>query len=232
MPPKQRPHGSGSKPKPRQRTDRTSAGRQWAYLGGAVAVVVIASFLGWLLVGGGTEDAEARARTALAAAGCQLKVVPAVENVSDHSDVESPDEIVKKWNTDPPTSGPHFVETLLYGSYDEPVQLARVVHNLEHGAVVVHYGKDVPAATVARLQAFYAANERGTILAPYAKLGEKITISAWVDPGLESAESKRGSGVQATCTSFDQNAFDTFLDAFQFRGPERFPAQSMLPGGN
>jgi hypothetical protein len=233
MPPKQRPHGSGSKSKARQRTDQTSVDRRWAaYLGGAIAVVVLASLLGWLLVGGGTEDAEAKARTALEAAGCRLKVVPAVENVSDHSDVDSPDEIVKKWNTDPPTTGPHFVETLLYGAYEEPVQLARVVHNMEHGAVVMHYGKDVPAATVAQLRAFYDDNERGTILAPYDKLGEQVTLSAWVEPGLQSAKSERGSGVQATCTAFDQKAFGTFFDAFQFKGPERFPAESMLPGGN
>ena len=201
-------------------------------MGGAAGLVILAAVLGWLLVGGGTEDAEAKARTALESAGCTLKVVPAVANASDHSDVRTPDAVVKTWNTDPPTSGPHFGETLLYGAYDEPIQLARVLHNLEHGAVTIFYGKDVPAATVEQLRAFYNDHEAGTILAPYEKLGDEIALGAWVSPGLESAKSERGSGVQARCTSFDEDAYSAFLDAFQFRGPERLPADSMLPGGN
>jgi len=29
----------------------------------------------------------------------------------------------------------------------------------------------------------------------------------------------------------NDNAFDAFLSAYQFKGPERFPADSLLPGG-
>jgi hypothetical protein len=234
MPPKQRPQGSKSKARSsaRQRTDQTSVDRRLLAIGGAVGVVIVAALLGWLLFGGGTEDAEAKARTALQDAGCTLRVVPAVQNSSDHSDVPSPDFTTDKWNTDPPTSGPHYGETLIYGAYEEPVQLARVLHNLEHGGVFIAYGRDVPAATVDQLRGFYDDHVAGTVLAPYPKLGERITLGAWVDPGLESAKSDRGSGILATCTSFDQNAFETFFDAFQFKGPERFPSDSMLPGSN
>jgi hypothetical protein len=234
MPPKQRPQGSGSKSKSRsrQRTDKASFDRRLLYLGGAAGTVVVAAVLGWLLLGGGTEDAEAKARTALETAGCTLTVVPAVRNESDHSDVANPDLAIKAWNTDPPTSGPHYGETAIFGAYEEPLQQARVLHNLEHGAVSIQYGDDVPDATVDELRSFYDDNQNGTILAPYPKLGKQIALGAWVDPGLESASSDRGSGVLAKCPRFDETAFESFLDAFQFKGPERFPADSMLPGGN
>lgn len=230
MPPKQRQEGSGSKPRSRQRTDKASLDRRLLAVAAALGVVVIAAVLGWLLFGGGTEDAEAKARSALESAGCTLRVVPGVENAPDHSDVPNADFTSDEWNTDPPTSGPHFGETLIFGAYDEPVQFARVLHNLEHGGVFVAYGSDVPDSEAERLRAFYEDNSTGTILAPYPKLGNRIAMGAWVEPGLDSAKSDSGSGVLATCTTFDEDAFAAFLDAFQFKGPERFPQDSLLPG--
>ncbi len=234
MPPKQRPQGSGSKSKSRQRqrTDQTSVDRRWVYLGGVIGVVVIASLLGWLLLGGGTDDAEARARTALESAGCELKMVTAVKNVGTHADFPDPDAVSKKWNTDPPTSGPHYVQTLIFGAYDEPVQIGRVVHNLEHGGAYVLYGRNVDKATVGKLRSFYDDHQLGTILAPYPKLGKKIALGAWVASDQDLAAGKRGKGVLATCTAYDQHAYDAFFDAFQFKGPERFPSDSLLPGGS
>jgi hypothetical protein len=32
------------------------------------------------------------------------------------------------------------------------------------------------------------------------------------------------------CTKFDDNAFSAFFDEFQFKGPERFPPDTLLPG--
>ena len=60
-----------------------------------------------------------------------------------------------KWNTDPPTSGPHYGIAAIFGIYDEELELARVVHNLEHGGIFILYGKDVPDSTVEELRAFY-----------------------------------------------------------------------------
>jgi hypothetical protein len=34
------------------------------------------------------------------------------------------------------------------------------------------------------------------------------------------------------CGAFDEDAFAAFLDAYQFQGPERFPADQLLPGRN
>ena len=62
-------------------------------------------------------------------------------------------ETKPKWNSSPPTSGPHYGQTAVWGSYDEEVPLVQTVHNLEHGGVVIHYGPDVPEAEVAALQA-------------------------------------------------------------------------------
>ncbi|MFO7573048.1 MAG: DUF3105 domain-containing protein [Gaiellaceae bacterium] len=185
---------------------------------GVVAVLAIVSLTG------GSEDHAAQeesARTALEAAGCTLQVAEALEG--KHS-IADPENVSDEWNTDPPTSGPHYSIAAIFGIYDEPLQLARVVHNLEHGGVFVAYGPDVPEATVDELRAFYNANETGTIMSPYEKLADEFAFAAWV------AHGEGGNGYLAKCTEFDQAAASAFLSAFQFRGPERFDPSQLQPG--
>jgi hypothetical protein len=229
MPPKPRSQGK-RKPPPSKGDDRRNL--LLLAIGGVALLAIAAVALAFTLGGGGSGGGGGGdARAALEAAGCTVTVKPAVANESDHSDFPDPDARSPKWNTDPPTSGPHYGQTVIYGVYTDPPQIGRLVHNLEHGAAYILYGDGVSAATVQKLRDFYDDHTRGTVLAPYPRLGDKIALGAWVDPGLDEAKSNRGSGVLATCGSFDENAFDAFLAAYQFKGPERFPADSLLPGG-
>ncbi len=223
LPPKPRSQG------PRPRTDGGGGVDRRILAAVTTAVVAaVAIVLALVLSGGdggtkgGGSDAEARA--ALEAAGCTLKIVPALKG-ADHS-ITDPDGSSSKWNTDPPTSGPHYAETLFYGSYTEPVQQARALHNLEHGAVIVQYGSKVGAETVTQLQAFYEGHQNGTILASLPRMGDKIALTAWNAPN----PSDPGRGILAKCSNFAESAFSTFFSTYQFKGPERFPASTMGPG--
>ncbi|MBA2642075.1 MAG: DUF3105 domain-containing protein [Actinobacteria bacterium] len=196
--------------------------------GGALLLAAVAGVF-FLLGTGGSKSPE-DARAALEAAGCKLQIVDAL--AGSHTIVD-PDGTSKKWNTDPPTSGPHYgfnpngtLGTVIWGAYEEPVQLARVVHNLEHGGIIIFYGEGVSQSVVEQLRSFYEGHERGTMLAPYPKLANKIALGAWV------AESEPAKGYLATCTEFDEDAFSTFFAAFQFKGPEPVPESQLLPGGN
>jgi hypothetical protein len=215
-------------PKPRSGPGPVEPGieRRTLYLiAGSGFVVLAATVLLYALGGPPSSAAPGDARAPLEAAGCSLTEVAAPENASDHSDVSSPDVVSRDWNTDPPTGGPHYGETLVYGAYDEPVPQARLVHNLEHGAAFIQYGDGVPAATVAELRAFYDADPNGLVLAPYPALGGNVALGAWNDDG-----GSRGTGRLAVCSGFDEPAFAAFLAAYRFRGPERFPADAMAPG--
>jgi len=228
----QKPRVKAPKQRSSQRRAEDEARKRRLYmLGGGtlVAVLAVVGVVALLGLGGG-EASASEVRADLRAAGCTMQVVEAARNSSNHSsdpEARSPD-----WNTDPPTTGPHFGQTLQYGSYTEPIDIARALHNLEHGAVYILYGNDVPNATVAQLQEFYADHATGTILAPYARLGDQIALGAWVVPGLPEASNDRGSGVLAKCTRFDDPAFSAFFDAFQFNGPESplFRPSDMRPG--
>jgi Protein of unknown function (DUF3105) len=222
MPPRPRPHGkTHAKPKPPgQGGDRRNI--LMLGIGGAAALVIAAVALAFTL-GGGSGGGDARA--ALEAAGCTLSATPALRG--EHT-VTTPTGTSKKWNTVPPTSGPHYQVPVVYGSYEEPVNEAQLVHNLEHGAIAVQYGADVPAAVVLKLRSFVQAHSRGTVLAPYPALGNKISLGAWVTKS--ASEPAQGTAYLAKCTTVDDKAFVAFFDAYQFKGPERFPPDTLLPG--
>ena len=232
MPPK--PRVKAPKQRSSQRHAEAEAKKRRLYmLGGGTLVLVLAvvGIAGLLGLGGG-EASAAEVRADLRAAGCTMQVKEAVANISNHSDFPDPEARNPTWNTDPPTSGPHFGQTLQFGSYTEPIDIGRALHNLEHGAVFILFGNKVSDATVAQLQEFYADHADGTILAPYVRLGNQIALGAWVVPGLPEASNDRGSGVLAKCKKFDEAAFSAFFDAFQFKGPESplFRPSDMQPG--
>jgi hypothetical protein len=199
--------------------------RRLLYLLAGAGLIGLAVVLGVVFFGGGGGDEELAAT--MQDAGCELKTVPA--QVGDHTaklDATSN----PKWNTDPPTSGPHYPVAAVYGEYDTPLKITQVVHNLEHGAVFVLYGPKVPAATVQQLRDFYTEDTSGVLLAPYSKLGAKIALGAWTVPDDFEPGGKNGTAYLATCSSFDEGAFSSFRDELRFRGPERFPPDSLQPG--
>jgi hypothetical protein len=211
---------------PKQRAASSTQGdsrRRALVIGAAVAglalgFVLVAVLLG--AVGGGGTDEEGL-RSELEAAGCTFEVVPALEGA--HS-IRSPGGTSPKWNTDPPTNGPHYGIAAIFGAYDEELEIARVVHNLEHGGIFILYGDEVPDATVEELRGSYDDNQTGTVMAPLPRLGDEFALGAWVVDG------DTDNGFLARCSEFDEGAVSSFFQELQFRGPERFDPSDLQPG--
>ena len=205
--------------------DEAARRRRLLYVLAGLGLVALAVVLGviFLVGGGGDKDVAETMREA----GCTMQVVPAA--VGDHT-AEEDATSDPKWNTNPPTSGPHSPIAAVYGEYDTPLKLAQVVHNLEHGAMYVLYGPDVPDATVAELRDFYAEDRTGVLLAPLPSLGDKIALGAWTVPDDFEPGGTNGTAYLAKCKTFDEGAFSTFRDELRFRGPERFPKDQLDPG--
>ena len=224
------PRAEGPKKKASVRVPSTgddSNRRLLLLIGGAVGIVVIASVLGYVLFGGGSSSGSAADPTKqLEAAGCTVKSVNALAG-GDHS-VLTPDGTSAKWNTDPPTNGPHYQTAAIWGAFTEPLLQAQVVHNLEHGGIFIQYGKDVPQATIDELKTFYDAHQNGTLLAPLPRLGSKVALGVWTTKS--AANANEGTAHLVKCAKFDEGAYAAFFKAYQFQGPERFPMTSLLPG--
>ena len=200
--------------------------RKLLYAVAAAGLVALAIALGVvLLAGGGSEDEDIVAT--MEAAGCEVQAAEG-QSAEHSAELDATDD--PKWNTDPPTSGPHNSTPAVYGEYDTELRIAQVVHNLEHGAMFILYGPDVPEATVAQLRELYAEDRLGILLAPYPKLGDKIALGAWNVPDDAGEGSEEGTGYLATCATYDEGAFRKFRDELRFKGPERFPPESLQPG--
>lgn len=83
------------------------------------------------------------------------------------------------YNSNPPTSGPHFSFALAPGIYDGPVPDGLTVHALEHGHVAILYAADTPRKTVQELRSIAKRHARDVVLAPYAGLPHGLALTAW-----------------------------------------------------
>jgi len=180
----------------------------------ALGVILLAGMLA-LLAFGGDDGGSA----AISSDVCQEQSFPGLEP----KHLTSPDANVT-YNSFPPSSGPHYQQPAPWGIYEDPVKQTILVHNLEHGGIVVQYG-DVGEETVKDIQAFYQDDPNGLVVAPYPKLGKKIALTAWTSP-----EGGTGNGRIAICRAYNEKAFSAFRDAFRGKGPERYPLDTMTPG--
>lgn len=211
-------HRSGSAGPPDDRRLRLALGG-FAVSGVAGVVVVLAVVV---LGRSGTSGVVSAMKTA----GCTLESFPALARTHLNDLKATP-----KWNSFPPSSGPHYVNPAVWGDYDAPLNEVQVVHNLEHGGVAIQYGDKVPARTVAQLRAFYAESPNGLLLAPLPKLGRDVALTAWnAEPDQPGKQGKPGRGFLAKCRIFDEKAFRAFRDTYRGKGPERMPLSDLAPG--
>ena len=142
-----------------------------------------------------------------------------------------------RWATFPPSGGSHFRLWATWGFYRKAVNPRMVVHNEEHGGVVIWWGPDVPPSTVDQLEAFYRSSPVAVFGTPIAGLGSKIALTAWNadprwtgEPGLAYKHGYYGTGRIAICPAFDENAFAAFRDAYRGKSPQGFPIEGDRPG--
>lgn len=114
------------------------------------------------------------------------------------------------YETDPPLSGPHWGGWLQPGFYTSAQTAERLVHDLEHGNVVIYYDKtklsDAEMDALKALPKKFNKDFQGVIAVPREDAKHAIILTAW-----ENA---------LRLEKFDQGRVDQFVDAFRGRGPE------------
>jgi Protein of unknown function (DUF3105) len=202
---------------------------------GAAGVLVIAALVVVLVVvvaGGGDDDAVAQilpdggsvpeqrefdVEAAAEAAGCELKSSRG-SGVASHT--QTLDERVE-YKTDPPTTGRHYFEPAPDGAYAQAPRDEQLVHNLEHGRVVVWFKPGMPKAERADLKALFDEDQYQMVLVPRGNTPYAVAASAWNrDPA------PGGTGRLLLCDRMGPNIFDairTFRDEHRSNGPEPVP---------
>jgi len=90
------------------------------------------------------------------------------------------DKQPSNWNSNPPTSGDHLASPLQPGVYNSEQDMRALVHNLEHGYVVMVY-KGIGDDQVAQLRQFVEARDGSKlVLAPWSGLDDNgVALLAW-----------------------------------------------------
>lgn len=70
--------------------------------------------------------------------------VPGVEMADQGRDHVTPEQVAaSKYNSNPPTSGPHLATWVKSGIYNTPQSEGELIHSLEHGYVIISYNCNI-----------------------------------------------------------------------------------------
>jgi|SRR3989338_7866884 len=116
----------------------------------------------------------------------QYKVGPVDENLAEVGEAfeNQGQEHIKNgdphppYNSNPPTSGWHYVVPASWGVYNRPLVDEQAVHNLEHGGIWISY-KDIDEETKANLEKITKANSNAIIMSPREANDAKIVLVSW-----------------------------------------------------
>ena len=116
------------------------------------------------------------------------------------------------YNSDPPTSGPHYGQPAKAGFYDEAMPDEQLIHNLEHGYVVIWYnctGLDETACAALKTQIREVMNRAGLtklIAVPRLSLSVPMAATTW--------------GRLYKPAAFNADELLEFIKEFRYKAPE------------
>lgn len=118
-----------------------------------------------------------------------------------------------EYNSNPPTSGPHYAQTVRSGFRRDALPDQNVVHNLEHGDVWISYNPRVPEAVRQSLRKFGAAK---VVITPREENETDIALAAW--GRLDTFNLENGE--------VPVERIKDFIKRYVNKGPERIPGAS------
>lgn len=123
-----------------------------------------------------------------------------------------------QYETTPPTSGNHFGTPLDAGFFPSEQPEGAVVHNLEHGQIVIWYSPEMPSEEIDDLERYVEAANNDPDL-PGAAPRPVLAVPYG---GLEGDETYAVTGWAASqsCAEYSRDALDGFRERFQGNGPE------------
>ena len=169
-----------------------------------VAVIVIAAIVMQRQSGDG-PGAPDNVGVAAAQAGC--------EDIETFDELEATHiqagEEHEAYNSSPPTSGPHYEIPSDTGFFESAIEAEQVVHNLEHGQIVIWYSPDAPSETLTDIENLVDQEPQATVAVPYTDIESPYTF---VLTGWTAAQ---------RCEQVSQEVVDDFRREYQGMGPEK-----------
>ena len=202
----------------REQERKQTEQRKAAWRTNLVTIVVALVVIGIVVFAIASERQTTEAPVGVAAGEADCQPVEEADALEGQHIKEG--EAHGEYNTDPPTSGPHYEIPADPAFYTSAVEPERVVHNLEHGQIVLWYPSDLAAEDKDLIEEIVDDEPAATVGNPYDGLPNeaKIAMTAW----LAGEGDAPGKGVLQTCAEVSQAAVNEFREKYQGRGPEPF----------
>lgn len=142
-----------------------------------------------------------------------LPVSKNVENVEEYK-IISREHITQGskgsgYNSNPPTSGMHWVSPAKNGIFENSLQDEQVIHNLEHGYIWITYKTNTNQEIQNQLRKIIEQDNSKIILSPREANDRQIILAAW--------------GRTLKMDEPNSDAIKNFIKTYRNRGPESTP---------
>jgi hypothetical protein len=129
-----------------------------------------------------------------------------------------PETETVKYNSNPPTSGPHYAQWAEWGIYNDSPVDEKLVHNLEHGGIIVSYNPQrIQGQALKRLRS--QVRQLSTIN-PRIILTPRPSLETMDCQGSTCAIALTAWTYLQKLNAYDPVAIKAFYDAHIARGPE------------
>ncbi len=172
---------------------------------------VLISLIVLIAVGAGTVFAvqQSRGRSAAFAAAAEEAGCGSIESFPDELEGKphlAANATFDDYKTNPPTSGVHRGQTSPWGSYRESPEKENLVHNLEHGGIIIHY-KDLTDDQIDQVDEFADSFVDGVISVPNPDIDKPIVLASWRH--------------MQKCDELSTTAIEGYIDDRCNKGPEK-----------
>ena len=110
------------------------------------------------------------------------------------------------YDSNPPSSGPHWPAAANNGVYDKELPDEQLIHNLEHGHVWISYKPDTADEVKNKLKEIVEKDSWKVVLEPREQNDSKIALVAW--------------GRVLVMDQPDYDKIEAFIKTYRNRGPE------------
>lgn len=113
------------------------------------------------------------------------------------------------YNSNPPTSGPHWGAPATNGIHDEQLADEQTIHNLEHGHIWITYKPDISDEDRQKLAEIAKSDDWKVLISKRETNSNPIILVAW--------------GRLLRLNEFNEAKIKDFIKTYRNRGPEKTP---------
>jgi hypothetical protein len=166
-----------------------------------VLVIVVVALIVWSITKPKVERPEAQfLEEGVTELGQSIDIMT-VEHIAIRADHE-------EYNSNPPTSGPHYSDAPGAGVYKNGLKDEEAVHGLEHGNIWISYTSAVDEETFENLRTIQKQNLGSVIMSPREENSALIVLASW--------------GRMLEMQKFDEATINTYIKLHKNQSPEPF----------